>query len=194
MNQRTPLWCFLSRGIALCLLVCGLHVSVTAEDLPGPPPYRPNAAKKPLDNLIDWKVSWLKEKIKSRERTIRSKERALKLDPEKDKDTTNKEIDELKKANTEDQDEINALTANNAFDPKMPGVNLNVKRLRDNVHAGIDYFHGLGVRENEESSDPKKSKEEREKAKEKSKDDMKTETNLDHDLTKAEKDNPDVFK
>lgn len=183
-----------SSKVIVCLLFLGLYIAVRAEEIPGPPPYKPDPRKPPLVNLVEWKVSWLEAKIKARKTAISSKTRALEADPNMDRATKEKEIAELQKANEQDQDEIGALTAKTAFDPTNPGVNERVKILKENVQAGIDHFQKLAAREIEESRDKKKTKAEREKAGKQSKEHASTETALDRDLAKAAKDNPEIFK
>jgi hypothetical protein len=184
------------RGMVACSILCCCCLSVRAADLPGPPLYHPIPAQTALDNLVDWKVEWLTANIASRKTTINSKKQALaqpNLD-DSEKKTIQDEIDKLAKENDRDQDEINSLKAPKAFDPKVAGSNVNVKILTDNIKAAVDLFHGMAVREIKEARDEKNTKETKEKAEAASKEHADSETHLDHDLTKAKDENPEVFK
>ncbi|MGA8365973.1 MAG: hypothetical protein ACLQMT_14135 [Candidatus Acidiferrales bacterium] len=185
MRPRTAYTFACALFVLLVLLLCGL--SARGGELPEPPIYTPNPANTPLQNLVTWKIQWLRERIKARKSSIAGKENALKSDPDIDKDEAKKEIDALKKENEREDDEIKGLQAPNAFDPTVPGTNLNVKLVRDNVKAAIARFQALAITESRISHDEKKSKKERDEAEAKSKDYSSSGGKLGGDLDEANK-------
>ena len=111
-------------------------------------------------------------------------------DPDVDKEATKREIEKLKSENKREEDEITALSARNAFDPKIAGNNQNVKLLRDNVKVAFDRFQSLQRIAFAESRNEKKSEKEREEEQKKSNAYGKSGTELSRDLEKA--DNTDL--
>jgi hypothetical protein len=183
--MRTPRTNFLICVFSLCFVLLGWSSGVRAGELPEPPLYRPNPANTALQNLVDWKVQWLRERIKARKSSIAGKKNALKLDPQIDKKTTQGDIDALDRENRREEDEITGLTAKDAFDPKIAGNNQNVKVLRDNVNAAIARFQALATDEGRDAQNTDKSKAERDAAEKLSKEHSISGGKLGGDLDKA---------
>jgi cell division protein FtsB len=173
-----------ARAVVCALGMAALPIDIHAAEFTAAPLYAPGPGAA-LNDLVQWKVAWLQASIKARTSAIHGKETALNLDPEREKKAAQQEIDSLKQDNTREEDEINALRAPNAFDPKIAGTNQNVQLLRDNVSSAVNSQHGLAVSLINESKDERKTAAEREDAAKKSKQYADSETKLSQDMAAA---------